>query len=261
QRLLRDAAAAGRPLVLAPGRYRVADIVLAPGTRIVGVTGATVLAFAGGSLLASATDAGRIELRGLVFDGRGLPLADYAPALIHLAGVRQAIIADCGILGSSKAGLALDRSGGRVERSAISGAAGAGIRAIESTGLAVSANALADCGAGIVVWRWRAGPDGTTVTGNRIARIGFQPLAEPTEPPDGINVFRAHGVTVEGNRILDCAGAGIRALDADGIRAIGNDCRDAAEGAVMIAEGTPGAVVAGNAGDTAAGSMRMVGTE
>ena len=259
QSLLREAAAENRPLVLPPGRYVVADIVLPAKTRILGIAGVTVLAFAGGSHLVAAENADFVDLRGLIFDGGGLPLADHVPALVHLAGIGEVRIDDCAVRGSGKAGLGLDRSAGRVERTTVTAAAEAGIRAIESAGLTLAANTIADCGAGIVVWRWRAGEDGTMVTGNRIERIGAgAPLTG--EAGDGISVFRAHGVMIAGNRIADCAGAAIRAVEADGIQATGNACRGAGEGPIVIADDTADAVVADNAvrRDAATGPVKVV---
>ena len=100
------------------------------------------------------------------------PLADYAPALVHLAECADVSITNCRITGSAKIGLALDRCGGRIERTTVTHAREAGIRALESTGLAISGNTVSDCGnGGILVWRWSAGEDGTIVTGNRVERI------------------------------------------------------------------------------------------
>ena len=262
QSLLREAAAENRPLALPPGRYVVADIVLPAKTRILGIAGASILAFAGGSHLLAAENAEVVDLRGLVLDGCGLPLADHVPALVHLASVAHATIDDCTIRGSSRAGLGLDRSAGRVERTTVAAAAEAGIRTIESAGLTLSANTVAECGAGIIVWRWRAGEDGTMVTGNRIERIGTG-VPATGEPGDGISVFRAHGVMIAGNRIAGCSGAAIRAVEADGIQATGNACRGAGEGPIVIADGVADAMVADNAvrRDAAAEPVKVVKSE
>ena len=116
QKLLGAAAAEDRPLFVPPGRYLVANVTLPARTRLVGIAGATELVFAGDGHMFSAENAERIELSGLIFDGRGQTLADYVPGLVYLAQSQGVAIDQCEIRGSSKAGIALDRSAGRIER-------------------------------------------------------------------------------------------------------------------------------------------------
>lgn len=252
QALLREAAAENKAVFLPPGRYRIADIVLPARTRLSGIAGATELVFAGGEQLITAENAETVTLSGLVLDGDDLPLADYVPGLVHIASTETVAIENCEIRRSAKAGLVLDRSAGLVERVTVRNVAGAAIRATESTGLSVTGNRIAGCGAGILVWRWTEGEDGTMVSGNRIERIG----AGAGETGDGISVFRAHGAMIAANRIAGCAAAAIRAHAADGIQIAGNTCRDAREAGIVVS-GFAGALVVNNVVDRCAAGISL----
>ena len=145
-----------------------------------------------------------------------------------------------------RGGLALDRSAGRITRTTVADAAGAGIRAIESTGLSITDNTVKDCGnGGILVWRWSAGEDGTMVSGNRVERIAAQ-AGGTGENGNGINVFRAHGVIVANNRIADCAFTAVRANSADNVQITGNSCLRSGEVAIYSEFGFAGALIANN---------------
>jgi uncharacterized secreted repeat protein (TIGR03808 family) len=252
QKLLVDAAAEDRPLFLPPGRYLVANVTLPSRTRLVGIPGATELVFAGDGHMLSAENAERIELTGLVLDGKGQALADYVPGLVYLAQSQGVAIERCEIRRSSKAGLALDRSAGRIERTIVTGAHDAGIRAIESAGLAIVDNTVTDCGnGGILVWRWNEGDDGTIVTGNRVERIAAKD-GGTGENGNGINVFRADGVIVANNRIADCAFTAVRANSASNVQILGNNCRNCGEVGIYSEFAFAGALIANNIVDRAA---------
>lgn len=257
QGLLRQAAEKGQPIVLEPGSYRVSNLVLPARTRIIGAPGATRLVFAGGGHMIAAENSERIELSGLIIDGDDQALADYVPGLVHIAGARTVVIEDCAITGSTKSGVALDRSGGRVEHCTITNIAETGIRAVETIGLAIAGNGIADCGAcGILVQRWRDGPDGALVTGNRIERIAAR-SREDGLPGNGIRIFRAHGVSVAHNRVSDCAASAIRAGAARNLQIAGNSCLSAGEAGIQAELGCDGAVVAGNIVDGAATGISL----
>ena len=252
QKLLVDAAKEDRPVFVPPGRYLLSNVVFPARVRLVGVAGATVFTFAGDGHMFSAENAERIELSGLVIDGREQTLAEYVPGLVYLAQSQAVTIERCEIRGSSKAGIALDRSAGRIERNSITGANDAGIRAIDSAGLAIVDNTVADCGnGGILVWRWSEDDDGTIVTGNRIERIAAK-AGGTGENGNGINVFRANGVVVANNRIADCAFTAVRANSASNIQILGNNCRNSGEVGIYSEFAFTGALIANNIVDRAA---------
>ncbi|MCB1497922.1 MAG: TIGR03808 family TAT-translocated repetitive protein [Bauldia sp.] len=252
QAILQEAAAENRPVFLPPGSYAVSNIVLPSNTRLLGIAGATRLIFAGDGHMINAEGAALVTLDGLVIDGAGLPLADYVEGVVHLVDCGTVRVRDCDVTASAKNGLALDRCGGRVEANRIIDAKLAAIRAIESTGLTLAGNDVADCGnGGVLVWRWSEGEDGTIVTGNRIARIGAAD-GGTGENGNGINVFRAHGVIVASNHISDCAFTAVRANAADNVQITGNTCLRSGEVAVFSEFGFSGALIANNIIETAA---------
>ena len=74
------------------------------------------------------------------------------------AASHMLVIDNCQIVGSGKNGLSLERVGGRIERTTISGAADAGIYSVEATGLGITGNTVSDCAnGGILVHRWQVG--------------------------------------------------------------------------------------------------------
>jgi uncharacterized secreted repeat protein (TIGR03808 family) len=242
-----DAAAErGRALFLPGGRYAVSNLRLRPGTRLVGLPGQTRFDYQGGGHLLFAENARSVGMEGIRFDGGNRALGEYTPGLLHFTDTSDLDISGCTIQGSSKSGLALDRCQGRITGNTLSGARQAGLRSIEARGLAILDNTVTDCGnAGILVYRWNAGEDGTIVSGNRIERI--QAIDGGTgQNGNGINVFRASGVIVRGNRITDCAFSAIRSNSGSRLVVSGNSCLRSGETAIYSEFAFQGAVIADN---------------
>lgn len=257
QAMIDEAARNNMPLLLPPGNYTVSNLTLPDNTRITGVPGATRLVYGGDGHLMNADKAKRIELSGLVLDGGNRWLADYAGGLLQFTGVDEVLIDNCQIAGSRKHALQLERCGGRIERSRISGAAEAGIYSVQSTGLTVTGNSVEDCGnGGILIHRWAKAEDGSRVTDNRIARIGANG-GGTGQNGNGINVFRADGVLVSGNRIADCAFTAIRANSASNVQISGNQCLRSGETAVYCEFEFEGAVINNNLIDGAANGIAV----
>ena len=153
-----------------------------------------------------------VALTDLIIDGADQPLDEYVPGIVHLAECADVAIEDCTIEGSSGSGIALDRCGGPRPRQhhPRPRATPASARS-NRPGSRSPTTRSSDCGnAGILVYRWTAGEDGTIVTGNRVQRIAARD-GGTGQNGNGINVFRAHGVIVANNRIVDCAFTAIRA--------------------------------------------------
>jgi uncharacterized secreted repeat protein (TIGR03808 family) len=255
QQLLNTASDQDRAVALPAGTYMISNLRLPARARLSGVAGATKLVFAGGDSMITASGSELVSLTGLVIDGAGQTFADYVPGLVHLAECTGVAIEDCTVTNSAGTGLALDRSAGRITRTTIANAAGAGIRAIESTGLAITDNVVSDCAnGGILVWRWTEGEDGTIVSGNRVERIAAK-AGGTGENGNGINVFRAHGVIVANNRIVDCAFTSVRANSADNVQITGNSCLRSGEVAIYSEFGFSGALIANNVVDGAASGI------
>jgi len=257
QALIDNAARTNTPLFLPPGNYTVSNLTLPDNTRITGVPGATRLIYGGDGHLMNADKAKRIELSGLVLDGGNRWLADYASSLLQFTGVDEVLIDNCEVTGSRKHALQLERCGGRIERNRISGAAEAGIYSVQSTGLTVAGNRVEDCGnGGILIHRWAKGEDGSSVTDNRIARIRAN-SGGTGQNGNGINVFRADGVQVSGNRISDCAFSAIRANSASNVQISGNQCLRSGETAIYCEFEFEGAIINNNLIDGAANGIAV----
>lgn len=257
-RLLREAAAKNTPVFLPPGDYAVSNVTLPDNTRITGVPGATRIVYGGGGHLFAGDGLARVELSNLVIDGANRWLDDTVGGLVHLSNVAGATIENCEIMGSSKTAVHLERSGGRIERNRLSGAAEYGLYAVESRDLSVSANHVFDCGnGGILLHRWQKGQDGTIVAGNRVARISAT-NGGTGQYGNGINIFRADGVMVTNNHVSGCAFSAIRSNAGSNVQIAGNTCLDSGETAIYSEFGFEGAVVNGNLIDGAANGILIV---
>ncbi|MBR0556386.1 TIGR03808 family TAT-translocated repetitive protein [Ciceribacter sp. L1K23] len=258
QTVLNDAAAAKTPVFLPPGDYTVSNIDLPDGTRLTGVPGASRLIYTGDGHLLRADGADRIEISNIAIDGSNGWLGDHVSGLVHLANVGEALIDNCEIAGSRKTGFHMERCGGRIERSTVSGAADIGLYAVECVRLSVRDNRVHDCGnGGILVHRWTKGDDGSVVTGNRVYRIGARD-GGTGEYGNGINLFRADNVIVSDNHVSDCAFSAIRANSASNVQIRGNQCLKSGETALYVEFSFEGAVVADNLIDTAANGILIV---
>jgi hypothetical protein len=107
------AAQEGQPLFMPAGDYLVSNIDLPSGISLVGVPGRTRIRYAGDGHLMFGTEIRDVRLEGLVLDGNNRPLADYAPALLHISTGANIALDDCIIQGSLKDGVTFDRHPGR----------------------------------------------------------------------------------------------------------------------------------------------------
>lgn len=254
QAAIDDAAARGAPLVLAPGRYRIGRVMLRPGSILTGSRATTlVLADPGPMLTASGAD--DVEVSGLTLDGGGLAAAD-ATALIAFERCARVRIDGLAIRDATRA-IALDGCSGRITRTRITSVGDVALFSIDATGLAITDCDIEDCANNAIqVWRRAAGEDGTVVAGNRIARVRAR-SGGSGQNGNGINVFRAGGVLVEGNRITDCAYSAVRANAASNIAMVANSCARIGEVALYAEFGFEGALIAANLVDGAAAGISV----
>ncbi|MCO5073487.1 MAG: TIGR03808 family TAT-translocated repetitive protein [Rhizobiaceae bacterium] len=258
EEMLQASSDADLPVVLPAGTYVVSNIKLPPRVRLAGVPGATRIIYRGEGHLFLSEVAERVELSGLVIDGANQWLGDHTQALVDLRNVSHVVIDNCEIIGSGKNGITLERCGGRIERSMISGAADIGIRAVESQDLTINGNRVMDCGnGGIEVHRWQAASDGTLISNNRIERIAAR-NGGSGQYGNGISVFRAGGAIVSGNTIADCAFSAVRANSANNLQINGNTCLRSGETALRVEYASEGAVINGNIVDGAANGIALV---
>lgn len=244
---------ARRPLLLPPGRYRVANVTMPAGGRLTGVPGASVLASAGDGPLLVARGAADLAIGGVVLDGAGGALAagegDGLMSFSDCAGVR---IRDVAFRDSTGNGLSLRRSSGVVSDCVFSGCAETALFCLDGAGLDIVHNRIAGIGNnGIRIWRSEPGEDRGTVTANRIERIEAR-AGGSGQNGNGINIFRAAGVLVSGNTIADCAFSAVRANAASNCQIVGNACYRLGEVALYAEFAFEGVVIASNLVDQAA---------
>jgi len=240
----------GRPLFLPPGRYRAGGLRLPPGGGLVGVEGRSVLQATGPGTMLSARDGGDILVEGMVLDGAGRVARDNA--LLTVQSTARLVVERCGFRSGLGKGVSLEQTGGRVARSGFAAFGDAALFALDSTGLLVVENDIREIGDnGVQIWTSAKRSDGSIVKDNRIARIGAV-SGGSGQYGNGVNVFRAGGVTVAGNRIEDCAFSAVRNNAGDNGQILGNVCSGLGETAIFVEFGFEGAVVSSNTVDGAA---------
>ena len=248
------------PLVLAPGRYLVRNLRLRPGSSLAG-NGQAVLSLAGDGAVLVAEQADGLVIDGLALDGGAhRPLAAGgagAAGLVVLHRCRNATLRGLAVGPSRANGIVLSAVGGRLVDSTVTGVAEAAIVSLDAQGLEIGHNHVADCANnGILVWRSSPGEDGTIVAGNRIERIRAE-AGGSGQNGNGINVYRAGGVLVTGNRIADCAYTAIRGNAASNVQMVANSCQRLGEVALYAEFGFEGALIASNLVDDAAAGISV----
>ncbi|MDX2158539.1 MAG: TIGR03808 family TAT-translocated repetitive protein [Hyphomicrobiaceae bacterium] len=260
QKAIDEAAIRGVPLILPPGRIRASGIKLRPGSILSGSGMRSVLISAGPGPLMFGEGAHGVRLERLVVEGdrdRDPQSMGDDGGLVEMTASRDVAIADVTITRSSGNGLVLRRCSGRVTGATITQAGAAGLLSLDAGGLAIESNRISDCASnGILVWRSTVGEDGTRVSGNRIERITAR-AGGSGQNGNGINVFRASGVLVTGNRITGCAYSAIRANAASNVQMVANSCERLGEVALYAEFGFEGALIAQNLVDGAASGISV----
>jgi uncharacterized secreted repeat protein (TIGR03808 family) len=251
QRAIDEATRAQAPLALPPGTYRIGTLRLSRGTQLVGVRGATKLAFTGGAAMLLAEGADGLGLSGLTLDGGAIPLPDRR-GLIHLLAGRDVRVNDCAIAGSGGNGIWLEQVSGDISGNIITQTATTAIVSFDALGLIVARNTItATRDNGIEILRTAIGDDGTLVADNRIEDIKAGPGGSG-QYGNAINAFRAGNVIVRGNRIKNCDYSAVRGNSASNIQIVNNSVTDVREVALYSEFSFEGAVIAGNTVDGAA---------
>lgn len=254
-----DAAASRRaPLLLPPGRIRVAHIELRSGTRLIGAHGTTTLEYIGGPAFLTAKNAGGIAIEDLEINGTSLALhAEQSDGLVMLEACSGIILRGVTLRNGLINGLSLKSCSGAVTDCTFENFSQAAIRSINAEGLEILHNRITICGNnGIQVWREEAGEDGTLVANNRIDGISSK-SGGTGENGNGVSVFRAGGVTVTGNRITNCAYSAVRGNSSSNILISNNNCAHLGEVALYAEFAFEGAVISGNIVEDAASGIEV----
>ena len=214
QKAIDQAAAKRTPLFFPAGSYRLTRLELKPDIHLAGVAGRSTLIHEGDGPFLTAAVADNIRLEGLVLDGRGRALdkAQEFPALIVAEDCQKLVLAACEFAASSSNGVTLRRCAGKVTDCTVTDIAGTGLFSIDAKGVEISHNHITGCGDnGIQVWRTSKGRKtqrSFCITGSSASA---PTAAAPGQNGNGIAVFRAGSVLVQGNRINDCVFSAIRA--------------------------------------------------
>jgi uncharacterized secreted repeat protein (TIGR03808 family) len=256
QEALIEAVRRNAPLALPPGRYRVANVVLPEGARLVGVGDATVLAVAEGAPALSARRIRRASVASLAIDGLGLRGKERT-GLISVEDVPELTIDACDLRHGGTSGIVLQRSGGRITDCRLTLMRDAGLFSLDGRGLVIERNVIEDIGNNAIqLWRSTAGDEQAQVRANRIVRVRNDAGGDGPNG-NGIQLFRAGGVIVEGNTLRDCALTFVRNNGGSGVQIIGNNGRRCGEAAYYAEFAFEGAVIANNIAEDVAQGVNI----
>lgn len=245
QEALVEAAKRDAPLLLPPGRYRINNVVIPEGMRLIGVPGATQLVAAQPGPLLVARRTRRAAISGITLDGLSLRAADRT-GLLQTEDVGELIVDGCDVRNAGGNGLTLVRTGGRIEGSRLAGARDHGLFSLDSRGLMIERNIVEDIGNnGIALWRSTSGDDNSRISGNRISRIRSDAGGDGPNG-NGVVLFRAGGVIVESNAFRDCAFTFIRNNSGASVQMLGNNGRRCGEVAYYSEFAFEGAIMSNN---------------
>ncbi|PPC88287.1 MAG: TIGR03808 family TAT-translocated repetitive protein [Hyphomicrobium sp.] len=259
QAVIDAAAETNIPVRLPAGTFRFTDLRLRSGTRLLGDHGATTLIFMGGSACVTADLADDLVLRDLVIDGTFLPFeTERGNGLLSISRSQRITIENVEIRSSVHSGLSLVGVSGRIESCIIRDVHDVGLMSLDATGLDIRNNTVSGCGNnGVTALRTAVAEDGTQITGNRISNIR-NTFGGTGQFGNGVNVYRASGVIVSGNRITDCTYSAIRGNASSNILITGNSCERLGEVALYAEFGFEGAVISNNIVDVAATGIAVV---
>lgn len=245
QSALTEAAKRNAPLMVAPGRYRISQVVLPEGARLVGVPGATQFVAAQAGPMLVARRIRRCTLEGLGLDGLDIT-ASQRSGLVTLEEVLEASITGCEFANAGSVGLVLTRTAARIGQNRFRSMREAALFSLDSRGLAIEQNQVEDCGNnGIQLWRSQPGDDQSLIRGNRINRIRSDAGGDGPNG-NGISLFKAGGVIIEGNTLRDCALTFIRNNSGSAVQILGNQGRRCGETALYSEFAFEGAIIANN---------------
>lgn len=245
QNALIEAAKRDAPLVIAPGRYRISRIVLPDGARLIGVPGATRLVAAQTGPLLLARGLARAALSGMTLDGLDIRVT-AREGLLNADDVADLGIRDCAFVSAGSVGVALTRTGGSVEASQFQTMRESALFSLDSRGLQIERNRVEDCGNnGIQLWRSQPGDDRSIVRGNRLERIRADAGGDGPNG-NGISLYKAGGVIIEGNSLRDCALTFIRNNSGSSVQILGNQGKRCGECGIFSEFAFEGAIIANN---------------
>ena len=241
--------AGGGVLELQPGVYRCHGIEINGSVSIIGM-GQVLLIQNGNLPVFIVHGEGSVRLENLVVRGESANTSgDYDRALIELrdGGEHARRVLDGVRISDSPAhGVGIFDSPAVLLDCEISTCAFYGVLIDSQEMVTVERSTIMDIGNnGIRVERAKKEWCQVRIAGNKISRIRADWGGEGPNG-NGVSVWRAHGVMVEGNRIEQCRFSAMRTAEGDACHMINNQCTDLGETAIYMEFGASGAIVQGN---------------
>ena len=230
-------------LVLPAGDTVTGTVAITRGITISGTAGRSQLISAEGQPLFRITTDQPVSINGITFDGGGkggdtpLILAENSPRLSFTG---------CHFTNTPGSAIQLEGSGGRIAANRFDHIGRSAIFSRDARGLVIAENTITDIGNNAIqVWTTEPAEDGTIVTHNRIARVAYTD-GGTGQNGNGVIIFRAGNVIVEGNRISDCAFSAVRNNSGANCHIVNNNISRMGEVAIYCEFAFEGAVVSGN---------------
>ena len=248
QAALEKAIEADGEVNLPAGTFTASGLRIAGTMRLRGIQGKTLIVSPEGATILTIADADAVTISGVSFAGGDAPATDQSAggALVVARNVTGLVIENCRFNTSQAGGLQLEACAGRIANNEFAGIEKTALFARDSQGLEISGNHVHDIGNnGIQVWASAAAEDGTLVCNNRVERVAAKAGGDG-QNGNGINVYRAGGVIVSGNRVSDCAFSAIRNNAGSNCQIVNNSIARTGEVAIYCEFGFQGAVVSGN---------------
>ncbi len=129
QTAIDSAAERGAPVVLPAGTFRIGDLRLRAGTKLIGQARTTILEFVGGDAFITADKADGLVVSGLVLDGAyKTTLEERGDGLLSITRARDIQIEDLEIRHGAQIGISLTSCSGRINNNKLHAVLDAGIK-------------------------------------------------------------------------------------------------------------------------------------
>jgi uncharacterized secreted repeat protein (TIGR03808 family) len=231
-------------LLLPPEDVLTETVTIERGLAISGVAGRSRLISQDGKPVLRIATGEAITISGVSFAGGGGGNAEQALVMAENASLLT--VTDCDFSDTLGSGLQLEGCGGRVTGNRFRRNERSGVFSRDARGLVIAQNTFSDIGNNAIqVWTSAIAEDGTIVANNRIARVAYSD-GGTGQNGNGIIVFRAGNVIVEGNRISDCAFSAVRNNSGANCHIVNNNISRMGEVAIYCEFAFEGAVVSGN---------------
>jgi uncharacterized secreted repeat protein (TIGR03808 family) len=182
---------------------------------------------------------------GLGLDGLDIRVSQR-DGLFSSDEVAELSLDDCEFSNAGSVGLVLNRTAGRIQTNRFRSMRESALFSLDSRGLTIEGNQVEDCGNnGIQLWRSQAGDEQSLIRGNRLNRIRSDAGGDGPNG-NGISLFKAGGVIIEGNTLRDCALTFIRNNSGSGVQIIGNQGKRCGETALYSEFAFEGAIISNN---------------